>query len=78
MEVGANEERLQMGTGLLFGGDENVLELEMRVVQACKKHWIVHFKMVDFVAWESYLSKIIKKNSMDKLIYRNRELIDRK
>ena len=43
---GGKGERLLMGTGYSFGGDENVLELVVIVAQLCeyvKNHWIVHF-----------------------------------
>lgn len=57
-----------MGKGFIFWSDENVLELD--VSQYCewtKSHWIVYFKMVNFMLSEFYLDEgilpiVIKKN----------------
>ena len=40
------------GCRVSFGGDENILELEMTIVQLCeytKKHYMIPFKRIHFM-----------------------------
>lgn len=45
------------GCRVSFGGDENILELKMTIVQLCdytKKHYMIPFKRIHFMVWITF------------------------
>ena len=50
------------GHSVSFWDDENILKLVVMIAQLCeyiKNHWIVHFRRVNFMVCEVYLSKAV-------------------
>lgn len=51
--------QLKKNTGFLFRGDENVLKIMVMVAQfvnILENHYTVHFKWMNFMAYEFYIS----------------------
>lgn len=63
-----------------FGGDENVLELEVVVAKHCectKCHYIIHFKMVPFTLCEFHFNNRDEKIKKASICFVVREAVGR-